>query len=272
MWSCLPQNLHIKMVSRQVCEIPSVPSLTNLSFCNFLTLMPINNENFSQIASKTCPECREPITMESIRRIYFHLSCVADSMQTYVDDLNAEIIAKANKLQLVKLQNKQIKHECTNQIREKDFEIQRLNEKVKKLKLKLKEVSGACREELQFNGFYLLLLDYCFYSLVDSLINFMFSLSPLGKAAKDDVREVSTLHTLIFVQLKFDFYQNCSTSTHTHAHIHRISLSLLNITSIHFDSSDSAFILFEFELQPLNNIQCISSDRYIANYLIKTKQ
>lgn len=93
-------------------------------------------------ASQTCPECRfEPVTMDSVRRIYFNISSVTDNVQTYVDDLNAEIIAKANKLQLVKLQNKQIKHECSNQIKEKDYQIQKLNEKIKKLKQRIREVN-----------------------------------------------------------------------------------------------------------------------------------
>lgn len=62
-------------------------------------------------------------------------------MQTHIDSLNTEIILKANELHIAKLQNLKIKNECSNQLREKDCEIQRLNEKLKKMKHKLKDVS-----------------------------------------------------------------------------------------------------------------------------------
>lgn len=61
-------------------------------------------------------------------------------MQTYVDDLNVEIVTKANKLQMVQSQLKQMELECANQLREKDCEIQMLHDKIKKIKLKLREL------------------------------------------------------------------------------------------------------------------------------------
>lgn len=64
-------------------------------------------------------------------------------MQTYVDGLNDEIITKANKLQMANLQIKQLKHECANKLREKDYEIQRLHDKIKKSKSKLMKLRNS---------------------------------------------------------------------------------------------------------------------------------
>lgn len=49
-----------------------------------------------------------------------------DNMETYNEDLESEIIATANKMQRVKLQNMKLKNDFANQLREKDNEIHKL--------------------------------------------------------------------------------------------------------------------------------------------------
>lgn len=106
---------------------------------------------------KTCPECRQLVTMSQTRRIYFNSSNAIDNLQTYVDYLDNVITTKSERIHTASIELERMKLEWTNKIREKDFEIQRLNEKlrsreaeskiqdlngkIEKLKHKLKDVS-----------------------------------------------------------------------------------------------------------------------------------
>lgn len=101
---------------------------------------------------KTCPECRQPVEMAQTRRIYFNLSTTPDNLQSYVDYLDSLNVTITNKFNTATMQMKKIQIECARKLRDKDFEIQQLNEKLKdcevrklnakieKLKHKLKEV------------------------------------------------------------------------------------------------------------------------------------
>lgn len=122
MRTCLPPRLHIKMAFCQVITISNGFCKMNI-VCNKLKLFDLF---FSQ--ADTCPECREMVAAKDLRRIYFNFSPMMDSMQTYIDDLNSEIMNIANKLQHVKLQNMKLKNDCSNQLREKDNEIHKLQE------------------------------------------------------------------------------------------------------------------------------------------------
>lgn len=106
---------------------------------------------------KSCPECRQPVTMTQTRRIYFTLSTTVDNIQNHLEFLDQVILNKNSKLHMATMQLEKLKSEWTNKLREKDYEIQRLYEKLKhreqdyevqklhakieKLKLKLREVS-----------------------------------------------------------------------------------------------------------------------------------
>lgn len=79
---------------------------------------------FSQ--AKTCPECRGNVTANDLRPIYFNFVPMMNNMETYNEDLESEIIATANKMQRVKLQNMKLKSDFANQLREKDNEIHKL--------------------------------------------------------------------------------------------------------------------------------------------------
>lgn len=105
---------------------------------------------------KSCPECRQSVTMSQTRRIYFNLSSTIDYVQNHMEYLD-QLIAANNKLHMATMQLVRLKSEWMSKLREKDYEIQRLYEKLKhrgqdyevqklnakieKLKLKLREVS-----------------------------------------------------------------------------------------------------------------------------------
>lgn len=95
--------------------------------------------------------------MSQTRRIYFNLSTVINNVQGYVEYLDSVIREKNNKLHVVSMQLDKLKYEWSTKLREKDYEIQRLNEKLKhreheqevhklnlkvdKLKIKVRDVS-----------------------------------------------------------------------------------------------------------------------------------
>lgn len=104
---------------------------------------------------KTCPECRQAVTMSRTRRIYFNFSSVIDNLQGYLDYLNLEITDKNNKLYMAKMQLDQLKNDWASKLREKDHEIQRLYDKLKhreqdynvqKLHAKIEKLKTKIRE------------------------------------------------------------------------------------------------------------------------------
>lgn len=92
---------------------------------------------------KTCPECRRLVVMEQTRRIYFNISTHSDNLQSYVDYLDTVNTTISNKLNMAGIQMQEIQMNCSNKLREKDSEIQRLHEKNNRLKSKLKDVCIA---------------------------------------------------------------------------------------------------------------------------------
>lgn len=104
---------------------------------------------------KSCPECRQPVTMTQTRRIYFNLSSTIDNVQNYVEYLDQLITTKNSKLHMATMQLEKLKSEWTNKLREKDYEIQRLYEKLKhreqdyevqKLHAKIEKLKSKLRE------------------------------------------------------------------------------------------------------------------------------
>lgn len=131
-----------------------------------------NDCSVSSPEPKTCPECRQSVTMTQTRRIYFNLSSIIDNvqnMENYVEYLDTVITTKNNKLHMATMQLEKLKYEWMTKLREKDYEIQRLTEKLKhreqdyevqklnakieKLKSKLREVGAIVKFELQLNIF-----------------------------------------------------------------------------------------------------------------------
>lgn len=104
---------------------------------------------------KSCPECRQSVTMAQTRRIYFHLSSVIDNVQNYVEYLDTVITTKNNKLHMATVQLENLRNEWRTKLREKDHEIQRLTEKLKhredfekleKLNAKIEKLKSKLRE------------------------------------------------------------------------------------------------------------------------------
>ncbi|XP_055322496.1 uncharacterized protein LOC129578249 isoform X2 [Sitodiplosis mosellana] len=104
---------------------------------------------------KTCPECRQAVTMSQTRRIYFNFSAVIDNVSQYVEYLDQIIMNKNNKLHMASIQLEKIKHDWTSKLREKDHEIQRLHDKLKhreqdfevqKLHAKIEKLKSKLRE------------------------------------------------------------------------------------------------------------------------------
>lgn len=93
--------------------------------------------------------------MAQTRRIYFNLSSVIDNVQNYVEYLDTVITTKNNKLHMATMQLEKLKYEWMTKIREKDYEIQRLTEKLKhreqdyevqKLNAKIDKLKSKLRE------------------------------------------------------------------------------------------------------------------------------
>lgn len=71
-----------------------------------------------------------------------------DDTQTYIDDLNTEILAVSDKMQRSVLQNLKLKNDFSNQLREKDNENHKLLATVRELKQELQKLkSGQQKEE-----------------------------------------------------------------------------------------------------------------------------
>lgn len=111
---------------------------------------------------ETCPECRQSVNMSQTQRIYFHSSTVVDNLQDYVDYLSTVITAKSDKLQTQRMELEKMKLDWMNRIREKDFEIQRLNDKLKSresemeiqtLNAKMEKLKHKFKEVSNFNSF-----------------------------------------------------------------------------------------------------------------------
>lgn len=96
----------------------------------------------------TCPECRDSVTTNDLRPIFFNYAPLIDNEQTYINDLETEIISTANKYQRVRLQNIKLKNDFSNQMREKDIENQKLQDAV----LKLKHDLHKLKHDLQKHG------------------------------------------------------------------------------------------------------------------------
>lgn len=65
-----------------------------------------------------------------------------DDTQTYIDDLNTEIMAIADKMQRAVLQNMKLKNDFSNQLREKDNENHKLQATVHELKHELQKLKS----------------------------------------------------------------------------------------------------------------------------------
>lgn len=127
----------------------------------------MNNVLFSCSKSvpepETCPECRQSVNMSQTQRIYFHSTTVVDNLQDYVDYLSTVITAKSDKLQTQRMELDKMKLDWMNRIREKDFEIQRLNDKLKSreseieiqtLNAKMERLKHKFKEVSDFNSFW----------------------------------------------------------------------------------------------------------------------
>lgn len=115
----------------------------------------INNCSVPTSEPRSCPECRQSVTMAQTRRIYFNLSTTIDNVQVYVEQLDQLVMAKNNKLHMATMQIEKLKSEWTNKLREKDYEIQRLYDKLKhreqdyevhKLHAKIEKLKSKLRE------------------------------------------------------------------------------------------------------------------------------
>lgn len=90
---------------------------------------------------KTCPECRQSVTMSQTRRIYFNLSTTTDDVQHYIEYLNSEIQTRNNKLHMKAIELDKVKIDFDNKLRERHYEVEKLKTKINKLKSKVREVS-----------------------------------------------------------------------------------------------------------------------------------
>lgn len=85
---------------------------------------------------KTCPECRQLVSLSQIRRVYFNLSLATNNIQEYIDDLQSNldrvIITHNNQMHLAKTQMEAFRNEYSNKLQEKNLEIQALNDKLMK--------------------------------------------------------------------------------------------------------------------------------------------
>ncbi|XP_031617974.1 uncharacterized protein LOC116337504 [Contarinia nasturtii] len=86
-------------------------------------------------APRTCPECRQPVSMSATRRIYFNFSTVIDNYSEHINYLNSVVLEKNNKLYITRMQLNNIESEYSNQLRTKSLEVQGLTEKLQHLKL-----------------------------------------------------------------------------------------------------------------------------------------
>lgn len=108
--------------------------------------------HFISSPSSTCPECRDIVNINDLRRIYFNFAPGWDNMQTYSQYLEQEMDKKALKFESMKREHlrliadhkdamgkkddeiSEIKMQTTNRLREKDDEIRKVKNELQKLK------------------------------------------------------------------------------------------------------------------------------------------
>lgn len=121
---------------------------------------------------KTCPECRQSVTMSQTRRIYFNLSTHIDDFQKYVEQLDTVIHAQNNKLHMTAMELDRVKFDCINKMRDKDYEVDKLKTKINKLKTKLREVKIDYQLLIEF----ILMMKTYFYFIMFYIFHSHFSL------------------------------------------------------------------------------------------------
>lgn len=81
----------------------------------------------------TCPECRCKISMLNCRRIYFRYSNDSDSAEAHIEYLNKELLKRTIDLQDERNNKRTVECEFTRQMRDKDYQISKLKQKIKEV-------------------------------------------------------------------------------------------------------------------------------------------
>lgn len=131
MWTCVSSQMHIRLA--RTLRVKNHFFRRNIYYRMHYSngnLLIIWNRSGDRL--KTCPECRQQISLEGCRRVYFNFVGEDDSMQHYIDHLDSQYKAQACKIEEMKA-----KHAL--ELRRKNDALDKMKKKAEKYKKKIKE-------------------------------------------------------------------------------------------------------------------------------------